>query len=393
VGGKCLVVEGNRAYNGAKVQIWDCNSVAGPYRSWVVGNSAHPSPSPRPPGSLSCEQACFFKGEQHTCRDRVNWLLGQGQNHWQAIGTVNSDCQGQCSCSDGDFANPTPPPSPPTPATPPPTSSSGSLSCDQACFFRGEMHTCRDRVNWLLGQGLSQSQAITTVSSDCINQCSCSAGDFGNPTPPPTPNWQCASGNRYEDCGYWGITQLECESRGCCYTEHIGNGQKKCFPRSGSNPTPPPPTPPPTSGSGTRYFQFRVKNSFSPFVSNADKALSAARRAAGSLGVGIEWSDDTDNSVSWTHFLFKVGLSTPVNRDAYINAFESACRAEDLQWGSSGDIFEDNTCISEGQVCPQDWDCHSRGYPGNLKCPDVCCGALTCVTDRLGQNPGVCKSR
>merc|ERR1740138_551457 len=86
VGGKCLVVEGNRAYNGAKVQIWDCNSVAGPYRSWVVGNSAHPSPSPRPPGSLSCEQACFFKGEQHTCRDRVNWLLGQGQNHWQAIG-------------------------------------------------------------------------------------------------------------------------------------------------------------------------------------------------------------------------------------------------------------------------------------------------------------------
>merc|ERR1719277_215076 len=100
--------------------------------------------------SWSCNQACFFKGEQHTCRDRVNWLLRQGQSQSQAIATVSSDCQGQCFCSAGDFARP-------TPATPPPTSSSGSWSCDQACFFKGEMHTCRNRVNWLLGQGLTQS--------------------------------------------------------------------------------------------------------------------------------------------------------------------------------------------------------------------------------------------
>jgi hypothetical protein len=45
----------------------------------------------------------------------------------------------------------------------------------------------------------------------------------------------CANGNKYEDCGYWGISQSECEYRGCCYTEHIGNGQKKCYY--------PPPTP------------------------------------------------------------------------------------------------------------------------------------------------------
>merc|ERR1712054_595486 len=122
-----------------------------------------------------------------------------------------------------------------------------------------------------MSQGVYNWQAISTVNSDCQSQCSCSSGDFSNPTPPPTPDWQCANGNKYEDCGYWGISQSECESRGCCYTEHIGNGQKKCFPRGGSNPTPPPsphpapPTPPPTSVSGTRYFQFRVKNSFSPF--------------------------------------------------------------------------------------------------------------------------------
>jgi hypothetical protein len=58
------------------------------------------------------------------------------------------------------------------------------------------------------------------------------------PGPSPTPS-QCANGNMYQDCGYWGITRSECEARGCCYTEHIGPKQKKCYPR-GSNPTPPP---------------------------------------------------------------------------------------------------------------------------------------------------------
>jgi len=63
----------------------------------------------------------------------------------------------------------------------------------------------------------------------------------------------CANGNKYEDCGYWGISQSECESLGCCYTEHIGNGQKKCYPRSGSHPTPPPTPPTPDCARGNMY--------------------------------------------------------------------------------------------------------------------------------------------
>jgi hypothetical protein len=116
----------------------------------------------------------------------------------------------------------------------------GSWSqCNEACFFKGETHTCRDRVNWLVGQGQHTGQAIDTVNSECRGQCSCSWADFASPTPPPTPDTQCANGNMYQDCGYWGITRSECEARGCCYTEHIGPKQKKCYPR-GSNPTPPP---------------------------------------------------------------------------------------------------------------------------------------------------------
>jgi hypothetical protein len=154
-------------------------------------------------------------------------------------------------------------------------------------------------------------------------------------------------------------------------------------------PTPPPPTPPPNSGSGTRFFQFLVKNSFSFFTSNAEKALAAAGRAAGSLGAGIEWSDDEDtSSTGGSGFLFKVGLFMPVNRGAYINAFKAACQYEGLNWGSSGDIIEDETCINEGQACPQDWDCPPDAI---VQCADYCCGPYACVTDRFGQNPGVCK--
>jgi predicted transcriptional regulator len=248
------------------------------------------------PASASCDHICFFKGEQHTCRDRVNWLVSQSQSQWQSIVTVNTECQNQCSCSPGDFTDPTPPPTAdwqcangnryedcgywgitqsecesrgccytediqshhicftraPLPPTPRPTSSSatpGSDSCDHACFFKGEQHTCRDRVNWLVSQFQSQWQAIDTVNSECQKQCSCSHGDFANPTLPPTPDWQCAIGNRYEDCGYWGITRAECESRGCCYTDDIEDKQKKCFTRASI--TVPPPSPPPTPSSGT----------------------------------------------------------------------------------------------------------------------------------------------
>merc|ERR1739845_314184 len=256
------------------------------------------------------------------CLERVNWLVGNGQNRWQATSTVNSECQGQCSCSHGSFPNPTPRPpagytSPrgldwdcwsecggngrcghcdntgyqgyccqkgfrndpseckmlwgqrtqpsshvcygaqapdticpagytattqnvdgggkqwsnhddiqgcadactsrhgcdvfeyavsggektkcgtyttghtmsgtqvsgwqtcsksSTPPTPPPMDKyPPSTSCDQACFFNGERHTCRDRVTWLLGQGqlVWESSRLVTPASAALNSGWC----------------------------------------------------------------------------------------------------------------------------------------------------------------------------------------------------------------------------
>merc|ERR1712137_784346 len=79
----------------------------------ISSQSVAPPMTNNPSGatpSFSCEQACFFKGEAHTCRERVNWLVGEGHIQLQAIGTVNSECQGQCSCSHGSLPNPTPRP-------------------------------------------------------------------------------------------------------------------------------------------------------------------------------------------------------------------------------------------------------------------------------------------
>merc|ERR1712066_379432 len=107
--------------------------------------------------------------------------------------------------------------------------------------------------------------------------------------------------------------------------------------------------------------------------------------AAGTLGAGIEWSDDKDtSSTGFSGFLLKVVLHMPVKRDAYILAFQATCQYEGLEWGSSGDIIEDDTCINEGQACPQDWDCHDSGSVGNVQCADFCCGPYACVTDRFG---------
>jgi len=64
-------------------------------------------------------------------------------------------------------------------------------------------------------------------------KCYPRSGSHPTPPPPPTPPptyKDCARGNRYKDCGYWGITRQQCEARGCCYTENIGSMQKKCYP-------------------------------------------------------------------------------------------------------------------------------------------------------------------
>jgi hypothetical protein len=98
------------------------------------------------------------------------------------------------------------------------------------------------------------------------------------------------------------------------------------------HPEPDEVTPAPTPPQGTDFFKFRLKNSFSIFTSNADKAKSAATRAAGIIGVGIARTDDKEG---WSSgFFFKVWLNKRVNHGNFLNAFKKACREEGLHWGN-----------------------------------------------------------
>merc|ERR1719356_995582 len=47
-------------------------------------------------------------------------------------------------------------------------------------MFNGTTHSCRDRVQWLVGEGgLVVVDALDTVSYECGGQCMCNAADFG----------------------------------------------------------------------------------------------------------------------------------------------------------------------------------------------------------------------
>jgi hypothetical protein len=196
VGGKCLVVDGNRAFNGAKVQIWDCKSVPHHYRKWFIADVPTPPATPSPPTICpagytattqnvnggdkqwsnhddiqGCADACT---NRHGC-DVFEYAVSGGEKAKCGTYTTGhtmsgTQVSGWRTCSKSS----TPPTPPPMDRYPP------STSCDQACFFKGERHTCRDRVTWLLGQGQLQWEAILTVNSDCQSQCSCGHGNFRN---------------------------------------------------------------------------------------------------------------------------------------------------------------------------------------------------------------------
>merc|ERR1712228_497195 len=47
-------------------------------------------------------------------------------------------------------------------------------------MFEGVTHSCRERVQWLVGEGGSTVvAALETVSQECSEQCMCSPADFG----------------------------------------------------------------------------------------------------------------------------------------------------------------------------------------------------------------------
>jgi len=109
------------------------------------------------PNDMVCESPCTFGGAAHSCRERVLWLVNAGGSTVAAaVDTVSRECDGQCMCSPVD------------------------LLCDSPCTFEGVTYSCRERVQWLVGEGESAVvDALDTVSRQCSEQCMCRAADFG----------------------------------------------------------------------------------------------------------------------------------------------------------------------------------------------------------------------
>merc|ERR1712051_10701 len=114
--------------------------------------SAHESPL-----DFLCESPCVVKGESHSCRQRVQWLVKEeGSAVADAMDIVSQECFGQCMCSPLDF------------------------HCESLCMINGVTHSCRDRVQWLVREeGSTVADALGTVSHECGGQCMCSGADFG----------------------------------------------------------------------------------------------------------------------------------------------------------------------------------------------------------------------
>ena len=70
-------------------------------------------------------------------------------------------------------------------------------------------------------------------------------------------NAQCSVSKKV-DCGYYGINQNQCESKGCCWVPNVPSTEPWCYkPASGPSPSPspsPPPSPPSPSPSGNAPF-------------------------------------------------------------------------------------------------------------------------------------------
>merc|ERR1712050_649544 len=109
---------------------------------------------------IVCESPCMFAGETHSCRKRVQWLVKEGGSTVAAaLDIVSHECDGQCMCSPTGFPE---------------------FHCESPCTFDGETYSCRERVQWLVGEGNSTvASALDTVSYECGGQCMCRAADFG----------------------------------------------------------------------------------------------------------------------------------------------------------------------------------------------------------------------
>jgi len=62
-----------------------------------------PKPEAAPASSKGCDQPCRFNGGDHSCRDRISWLVNhRSMDRALAEAQVHQECSGQCSCPRSD---------------------------------------------------------------------------------------------------------------------------------------------------------------------------------------------------------------------------------------------------------------------------------------------------
>merc|ERR1711988_1937699 len=98
----------------------------------------------------TCDAKCDFKGESYTCRERVDWLRKSGSLS-DALQTVNSECDTQCSCSVGDFGS-----------APSPDAGNSLMVMSYNTEYRGY----NSRV-WAYGKKIREVGAATVGTQEC----------------------------------------------------------------------------------------------------------------------------------------------------------------------------------------------------------------------------------
>ncbi|CAK0820097.1 unnamed protein product [Prorocentrum cordatum] len=150
--------------------------------------SATSTPAPTSPSPTGgCDAQCEYSGNMmyggsDSCRNRVEWILSNGQPVQLSYEIVNEACAGQCACALPAASTPAPTSGTTLMPMVPPTSGGG---CDAPCDYNGGSHSCRGRISWLVEHGGESAAAATSqVNEECSGQCSCQA-------PSPSPTSEC----------------------------------------------------------------------------------------------------------------------------------------------------------------------------------------------------------
>jgi hypothetical protein len=146
-------------------------------------------------------------GGSDSCRNRVDWILSNGQPVQLSYEIVNEACVGQCFCSLTGSGTATSAPAPASATTSAPTvAPTPDGGCDASCNYNGGSHSCRDRINWLVNHGGKSAETATSqVHEECSGQCSC-------PAPSPSPGGECDSQCEYSGNMMYGGSD-SCQNR------------------------------------------------------------------------------------------------------------------------------------------------------------------------------------